>query len=73
MAFLTRVRASLNSALRPLNVKFDTLTADRHESGRLDALDRAGLFERPVYAMLPGMQAFDPRPLASAALVLPRP
>lgn len=59
MAFSTRAKAALNSALTRLNLQVESLTAEHQEAARLDALSRAGLFDRPVYSLLPGMEGFD--------------
>jgi predicted O-methyltransferase YrrM len=56
----------LNRLLAMLGLRLDTLTAERREHGRLDALAAAGLFDRPVYALTPGMAEFDHGPIARA-------
>lgn len=66
MAFSTKVRIALNKILGAVNLRVDTLTAERREEARLAALSNAGLFDRPVYALLPGMEAFDVTPMAEA-------
>lgn len=66
MAFSTKAKAALNSALTGLNLKVESLTAERQEAAQLDALSRAGLFDRPVYSLLPGMESFDIAPLVDA-------
>ncbi|HYE46133.1 MAG TPA: class I SAM-dependent methyltransferase [Caulobacter sp.] len=66
MAFSTDVRMGINRLLGGLGLKLDTLTAERREHARLDALSAAGLFDRPVYALSPGMAEFDVGPIAAA-------
>lgn len=66
MAFSTKIRVALNKLLSIANLKIDSLTAERREEARLVELSKAGLFDRPVYAMLPGMEAFDVAPMAEA-------
>lgn len=66
MAFSTRIRTAINKALAPLNIQLATLTAARTETARLDDLAAAGLFDRPVYSLSPGMEGFDPTPLSEA-------
>jgi len=56
----------INRLLGGLGLKLDTLTAERREHARLDALSAAGLFDRPVYALSPGMAEFDVGPIAAA-------
>ncbi|MFZ5669657.1 MAG: class I SAM-dependent methyltransferase [Pseudomonadota bacterium] len=66
MAFSTKIRVGLNKLLGVANLKLDSLTADRREEARLVELSNAGLFDRPVYALLPGMESFDAGPMAEA-------
>lgn len=66
MAFTTRVRGAINRALAPLNIQLGSLTAERRERRRLADLARAGLFERAVYALSPGMAGFDTAPMVAA-------
>jgi hypothetical protein len=66
VAISTDVRSLINRALRPVNIQLGTLTAARRESARLADLSARGLFDRPVYSILPGMEAFDLGPLARA-------
>lgn len=51
MALTTRIKGRVNALLRPLNLRLDTLTAERQESLRLQALDASGHFDRPVFPM----------------------
>jgi len=48
MMSTTNIKNLLNRFLLPLNVKIETLTADRREAARLDALLREGHFDRPI-------------------------
>jgi predicted O-methyltransferase YrrM len=66
LALSTRARGLINRALRPFNIQVDTLTAARRESARLAEVAARGLFDRPVYSLLPGMDAFDLGPLTQA-------
>lgn len=66
MALSTRLRTALNRALGAVNLNVGTLTAERREEARLERLAKAGLFARPVYTLLPGMEAFDVAPMAEA-------
>jgi hypothetical protein len=65
MAMSTKLKAAMNSALAPLNVRIESLTAENAEASRLSALKEAGHFERAVYSLSPGMQSFDPSHMAS--------
>lgn len=66
MALTTKVRTGLNRLLAGLNIQIGSLTAAREEEARLRAISAAGLFDRPVYALSPGMESFDAGPLIEA-------
>lgn len=66
MAVQTRIREFINVLIRPLNMELGTLTRERQESARVQELLAAGRFDEPVYTLSPGMEAFDPAPLAAA-------
>src|SRR5258707_7256017 len=64
MALSTNFRLGLNKMLRSWNVQVSTQTAERRELARLEELAASGLFDKPVYSILPGMETFDARPIA---------
>ncbi|MDQ0463132.1 putative O-methyltransferase YrrM [Caulobacter ginsengisoli] len=64
MAATTQIRQGLNRLLRPLNIELKSLTADRQEQQRIQALIQAGLLDKQIFPLSPGMDAFDPTPLA---------
>src|SRR4051794_24974747 len=66
MALSSSVKQALNRLLAPLNIRLESLTADRHEARRLAILSAQGQFERAVYPISPAMEAFDPAFLADA-------
>ncbi len=53
MGFGTSAKAGINRALRPFNVRVDSLTAEQVESERLTDLIRRGQFEKPQFPLLP--------------------
>lgn len=67
MALSTKAKSYANAALRPLGAKIDSLTAERAERARLEAHAARHGFETPLYALSPGMAAFDPAPLIADA------
>lgn len=52
MSLLTQFRSRANKLLAPLNVRIDTLTAERAEMKRLGGLETAGHFEKPIFPVL---------------------
>ncbi|MEO8001488.1 MAG: class I SAM-dependent methyltransferase [Arenimonas sp.] len=66
MAFTTKLRMALNKIIKPLNLQVGTLVAEQREMSRLKSLETAGLLDRPLYSLLPGMADFDPTQLAKA-------
>jgi len=66
MALTTKLRTVLNQVLRPLNLQIGTLVAEQRELARLQALEAAGLMDKPLYSLLPGMADFDPARLSTA-------
>jgi hypothetical protein len=56
MALSTSARRSLNSVLALLNLRLDTLTAERREQGRLQALVERGHFARPIFPVPDGFR-----------------
>lgn len=53
------MKLALNAALRPANLKVESLTVERREAKRIDEYARAIGFDAPVYAPSPGMAEFD--------------
>ena len=49
--------------LRPVNVRVETLTADRAELSRLERLREEGHFDRAILPLLPQFSQFDPVPI----------
>lgn len=66
MAITTRVKTFLNSALRPLNVKLDSLTVDRLETERLSTHAQDFGFDDPLYALTPAFHAWRPDTILGA-------
>lgn len=65
MALSTKIKTIVNAALKPVNLKVDSLTLDRAEAQRLEEYERAIGFDSPPYALSPGMAAFDAAVLAA--------
>lgn len=55
MAFTTKAKSLLNAVLRPVNIRIDSLTAQKAEEERLVAYERHVGFEMPAYSVLPGI------------------
>jgi hypothetical protein len=66
MAFSTRVKAAVNRALSQLNLRLETLSAERGERARLAALARRGHFSRAVFPVPAGFRQADPAPVYAA-------
>ena len=66
MAFTTYIKNVINEALRHVNLKLDTLTAQKLEAERIVRQIAIGQFEEPVYPLLDGMSAFDGKRLSGA-------
>jgi hypothetical protein len=49
MTARTTIRRRLNQLLRPMNIRIDTLTADRVETARLTAAASRGQFDKPLF------------------------
>lgn len=60
------IKNFVNRLLAPANVRIESLTAERVEARRLNALVQSGHFEKPVY------EAFRPNLLADTAKLLKR-
>ncbi len=63
-AVTTTIKATLNSMLRRVNLRLDTLTAENIEAARIRRQIAMGQFREPVFPLLDGMQTFDGRRLA---------
>jgi hypothetical protein len=65
MSLTTNIKDAINTALRPINLKLDTLTAEKVEADRVQRQIVIGQFERPAYPLLDGMRTFDGAPLGA--------
>lgn len=65
MASTTQLKHLINRILRPANLRLDTLTAQRQETGRLEALITKGHFQRPIFPLPDGIRECDPRAVLS--------
>lgn len=66
MALTTALKDFANALLRPLNVRVDSLTAERAERARLAALAASGYFDRPAFPVPEAIRACDPAPILRA-------
>lgn len=66
MALTTRIKELLNAALKRVNLKIDSMTAERLEQKRLSDYACTVGYDGPAYALSPGMSEFDPGPMAEA-------
>lgn len=57
MSLSTRVKHAINLVLDPLNLKLDSLTAERRDAARLKRAAERGSFDQPVFPILRGMDA----------------
>lgn len=62
MAVTTEIKSYVNSLLRHINIKVDSLTAERSEAARLNNLNQTGHFERAIFPSYPD---FDSRNVLS--------
>lgn len=53
----------INQGLEPFNMRLSSLTAERAESARLLALQKAGHFSQPVFPVLPQFARCNPTPV----------
>jgi hypothetical protein len=65
MAITTNIKDVVNTALRPINLKLDTLIAEKVEADRIRRQIVIGQFEKPAYPLLEGMRTFDGALLAA--------
>ena len=59
MGINTRVKLYINQFLKVVNLRLETLTADRMEQRRLRALAQSGYFERPIFPLPPKFERID--------------
>jgi Methyltransferase domain len=65
MSITTNIKNAINTAMRPVNLKLDTLTAEKVEADRVQRQIVMGQFEKPAYPLLEGMRTFDGARLAA--------
>lgn len=68
MSLAGSVKSLVNGALRPLNMRVESLAAERAESARLAALEASGHFEAPVLPLLDSFRRCAPEALLQAVL-----
>lgn len=61
MKLSSLLRDRVNAGLAKLNLRLETLTATRHEQGRIGKLRADGYFDRPAFPLLPSFASFDGR------------
>lgn len=66
MALTTLMKNRINDALKPINLKLDSLTAEKKEQARLIEFEANVGFGTQVYSLSPGMVEFDPGQMAQA-------
>lgn len=67
MGFLGNAKKWVNRGLAPLNMRLESLTAERVEVDRLSRLAATGHFDRPVFPVLRQFEECDPSAIISAA------
>ncbi len=60
MGILNNGKRAINRALRLVNLRLESLTAERAEKARLRELEREGHFDKPVFPILPQFKACNP-------------
>ncbi len=63
MSLLTQFKGTANRLLAALNLRLETLTAERMETDRLGGLEKLGHFENPVFPILNQFKDCDPSTL----------
>jgi hypothetical protein len=63
MAITTKIKGSINKFLAPVNLRLETLTAERMEDRRLAELQSNGQFDVPRFPLGKALSGFSPRPL----------
>src|SRR5262245_21789760 len=66
MTVLRTAKTALNRLLEPLNVRLDTLTAERVEAARLEGLLNAGHFDRAICEAPEQFRRCDPSGIFAA-------
>jgi methyltransferase family protein len=62
----TRMKAFVNRALSPMNLRVETLTAEHRETARIRALAAAGWFDEPRFPLPAGFRTADPSAILDA-------
>lgn len=68
MAFTTDIKRATNQVIATLNVKLETLTAERAEMARIERMRRSGYFERPAFPLFAGLADFNSDAIETALL-----
>lgn len=68
MSFAGSVKRLVNGVLRPLNMRVESLAAERAETARLSALEAAGQFESSILPLLESFRRCEPEALLQAVL-----
>src|SRR5947207_2105932 len=63
MAITTMIKGSINRFLAPVNLRLETLTAERMEDRRLAELQSNGQFDVPRFPLGRALSRFNPGPL----------
>jgi predicted O-methyltransferase YrrM len=61
MTFTTQVKSIINSGLNRVGLQLDTLTAQRRETRRLQALQEAGYFDEPAFPVPASFRRVSPQ------------
>jgi hypothetical protein len=61
--FSSALKATINRVLARANIRLDTLTAERAEGRRLDALEQKNYFEQPAFPLPPGFDSLACEPV----------
>src|SRR5262245_23202171 len=65
MGIATNIKDALNTTLRSVNIKIDSLTAQDVEAARIKRQMAIGQFDAPAFPLLDGMASFDESRLAA--------
>ncbi len=60
MGILQNTKRAANRLLSAVNIRIESLTAERAETTRLSGMQASGHFERPLFPVLPQFEACDP-------------
>ncbi len=66
MGLLNSLKRGLNLPLAKLNLRLDTLTAEKFKDKRVRKLVANGHFEKPAFPLLPSFSSFDATPILDA-------